>query len=31
MVFVHIGAYVAVIPVPQDGNVVKEHVRTLES
>lgn len=29
--FMHIGAYIAVIPVPQDGDVVKEHIRTLES
>jgi hypothetical protein len=31
MVLVHVGAYIAVIPVAENGDVVKKHVRPLES
>ena len=31
MVFVHVGAYVAVVPVAEYGKIVKEHVGTVET
>jgi hypothetical protein len=31
MVFVHVGADVSVVPVSQNGNIVKKHIRTLET
>ena len=31
MVLVHVGTHVSVIPVPQDGNIVKEHIRPLQT
>jgi len=31
MVFVHIGTYVAVIPVAENGNIIKKHIRSLEA
>ena len=31
MVFVHVGAYVAVVPVAEYGKIVKEHIGTLET
>ena len=31
MVFVHVGAHVSVIPVPENGNIVKENIRALET
>ena len=31
MVLMHVGSYVPVIPVAQDGQVVEEHIRTLEA
>jgi hypothetical protein len=31
MVFMHIGAYIAVVSMAQDGQVIKKHVRPLET
>ena len=31
MVFMHIGAYVAVIPVAQNRQIIKKHIRSLKT
>jgi hypothetical protein len=31
MVFVHIGTYIAVIPVAENGDIVKKYIRSLET
>jgi len=31
MVFVHIGTYVAVIPVAENGYIIKKYIRSLEA
>ena len=31
MVFMHIGTYIAVVSMAQDGQVIKKHVRPLET
>ena len=31
MVFVHVGAYVPIVPVPQDRDIVEKNIRPLEA